>query len=206
MARRRKGTDDGPRVSGYQPTASPTRPPTSHLYFTSPDGGLVTFGFTQDEYARAAIDCFLGESRASWVKDSVGRITLEAEGFRVREGLDKLEKLMETEPADDLPEHISRQLLSFRAGVRPPLKDANGEDLKPREKVERVKREPKEKAPKKEKPAGMKGVPELAADLQREGGEIRVILRKHVEKPGIGWLWSNDDYLKVRAVVKSKLG
>ena len=208
MARRRQRTEERPGLSGYIPAASPTRPPTSHLYFTNPEGGLITFAFTQDEYAHAAILAFFGEDSYAWRKDNVGRITLEADGYRVREGLDALERITSCEAAEDLPEQHLRQIAAFRTGRRPALLKPDGIEIEPAAPKERRKRSAESPEPrvKKEKPVGFKGVPELAKDLQRDPAEIRVILRKHVEKPGIGWLWDNDNYLKTRAVVKSKLG
>jgi hypothetical protein len=211
MARRRHRVADSPRVSGFVPTASPTRPPTSHV-FVSKDDRLYSESFTQDEYAGAFVAAALeGEGENKWLKNNVGRLEIRCEsGLRVwASTTEELEQIIEATEELELPEHMVRQLAAFKAGHGMRLRNRDGEEVEPvvKEKKTRApKGERAEKAPKKEKPAGYKGVPELAAELNREGGEIRVVLRKHVTKPDIGWLWSNDDFLKVKAVVKKELG
>lgn len=205
MGRRRHRVEDGPRVSGYIASASPTRPPTSHLYVFNGDK-LYSEGFTQDEYAAAFLAAILeGETGQTWRKNAVGLVEIVCDsGLRVRASTtNELERLIETSSDVELPEWMERQIAAIKSNEKPAVKNNAGETIEPTAPVEKKPREKVERTPKPAKPDGYKGVPELAAALNLDGADVRVLLRKNVPKPGIGWLWSDADFAAVLKQLKS---
>lgn len=201
MGRRRKRTENDPRpVAGYIEPSSPQRPPTSCLYFHK-DGRDLIVNFCHDGASARYLELVSeGEGSYRWRKDEAGRHALIYEGGLVARAssLEELERIIETEPLDELPDPHVRDIHRFKSDhVR---------EYVPREtrKQKRERREKTEKVPRLPKPdtSGLLGVSWLAERLNVEGKDVRVALRAQFKKPDIGWLWDPTEAEKVLKSLK----
>ena len=201
VARRRRRAEDDPRpVGGYIEPSSPQRPPTSCLYFHK-DGRDLIVNFCHDGASARYLE-LVGEGEGSyrWRKDEAGRHAIIYESGLVARAssLEELERIIETEPLDELPDPHVRDIYRFKSDhVR---------EYVPREtrKQKRERREKTEKVPRLPKPdtSGLLGVSWLAEKLGVEGKDVRVALRAQVKKPDIGWLWDPTEAEKIAKSLK----
>lgn len=202
MARRRRRAEDDPRpVSGYIEPSSPQRPPTSCLYFHK-DGRDLIVNFCHDGASARYLE-LVGEGEGSyrWRKDEAGRHALIYENGLIARAssLEELERIIESDPLEELPDPHVRDIHRFKSDHR--------REYVPHltRKQRREAREPREpKQPRLPKPdtSGLLGVSWLAEKLNVEGKDIRVALRAQFKKPDIGWLWDPTEAEKVLKSLK----
>lgn len=204
MGRRRKRTENDPRpVAGYIEPSSPQRPPTSCLYFHK-DGRDLIVNFCHDGAAARYLELVgEGEGPYRWRKDEAGRHAIIYESGIVARAssLEELERIIESDPLDELPEPHERNIANFKSDH---VREYVPRETRKQKRERRAGEEREPKQPRLPKPdtSGLVGVSWLAEKLNVEGKDVRVALRAQFKKPDIGWLWDPTEAEKVLKSLK----